>query len=168
MLAVAMLAFGALVWGIFLLGRESFGWPVGALAAFTLATREPFLSQGMRAYVDIPFLALVVARGGARGAPAAPRGAGARPARPGRPAAPGGLAARGRLLALPAAGPAAATRGAARRPWSWPRRSSGRLSDLAITGNALHSLTFTRDTAETLGPAAGHRERAGGDAAPAG
>ena len=61
MLALAMLAFGALVWGIFLLGRESFGWPVGALAAFMLATREPFLSQGMRAYVDIPFLALVVA-----------------------------------------------------------------------------------------------------------
>ena len=32
LLALAMLAWGALVWGVFLLGRESFGWVAGALA----------------------------------------------------------------------------------------------------------------------------------------
>jgi hypothetical protein len=149
-LALAMLAFGALVWGTFLLGRESFGWPVGALAAFTLATRDPFLSQGMRAYVDIPFLALVVAAAVLE----------ARRSRRGTPV----------LVLLGLAG--------LLRPEAWllagvywlylfpaveRRRAMGlaglvvaapliwALSDLAITGEALHSLTFTRDTAETLG-----------------
>ena len=49
------------MWGIFLLGREAFGPAAGVLAAFVVATRDPFLSQAVRAYVDIPFLALVVA-----------------------------------------------------------------------------------------------------------
>ena len=40
--------------------RFAFAWPVGLLAALVVATRVPFLSQGTRAYVDIPFLALVV------------------------------------------------------------------------------------------------------------
>src|SRR3954451_15511623 len=61
MLLLAMLAFGALVWGVYLLGAQCFGWAAGALAAFVVATREPFISQGVRAYVDVPFLALVVA-----------------------------------------------------------------------------------------------------------
>ena len=61
MLALALLAFGAFVWGVFLLGRESFGLAAGVLAAVVVATRDPFLSQAVRAYVDIPFLALVVA-----------------------------------------------------------------------------------------------------------
>jgi hypothetical protein len=60
MLALALLAWGVFVWGVFLLGRESFGWAAGALAAFVVATRDPFVSQAVRAYVDIPFLALVV------------------------------------------------------------------------------------------------------------
>ena len=60
MLLLAMFAFGALVWAVYLLGTQCFGWAAGALAAFVVATREPFLSQGMRAYVDVPFLALVM------------------------------------------------------------------------------------------------------------
>jgi hypothetical protein len=145
-----MLAFGALVWGIFLLGSECFGSAVGALAAFTLATREPFLSQGMRAYVDIPFLALVVAAAVLE----------ARRTRRGVPVL--ALLALAGLLRPEAwllAGvywlyllPALERRRAAllgglvvAAPLTWA------ISDLAITGDALHSLTFTRDTAETLG-----------------
>ena len=60
MLAVALLSFGVLLWAIFRLGQVAFAWPVGLLAALVVATRVPFLSQGVRAYVDIPFLALVV------------------------------------------------------------------------------------------------------------
>jgi hypothetical protein len=150
MLAVAMLAFGALVWGIFLLGRESFGWPVGALAAFTLATRDPFLSQGMRAYVDIPFLALVVAaavleaRRPRRGAPVLVLLALAGLLRPEAWL----LAGAYWLYLLPGLPrPRAAQLGGLvlAAPLAWA------ISDLAVTGNALHSLTFTRDTAETLG-----------------
>jgi hypothetical protein len=150
MLALAMLAFGALVWGIFLLGRECFGWPVGALAAFTVATREPFLSQGMRAYVDIPFLALVVAaavieaRRPRRGAPVLVLLALAGLLRPEAWLLAGAYwlyvymeLPRERALRLGALVLAA--------PVLWL------LSDALITGDALHSLTFTRDTAETLG-----------------
>jgi hypothetical protein len=150
MLALAMLAFGALVWGIFLLGRECFGWPVGALAAFTLATRDPFLSQGMRAYVDIPFLALVVAaavlevRRPRRGVPVLVLLALAGLLRP-----EAWLLAGAYWLYLLPAVPRrrAAWLGAlvAAAPLVWA------ISDLAVTGDALHSLTFTRDTAETLG-----------------
>jgi hypothetical protein len=150
MLALAMLAFGALVWGIFLLGRESFGWPVGALAAFTLATREPFLSQGMRAYVDIPFLALVVAaavleaRRARRGVPVLALLGLAGLLRPEAWLLAGAywlylLPALPRHRAVQLAGLVAAA------PLVWA------ISDLAVTGDALHSLTFTRDTAETLG-----------------
>ena len=152
MLALAMLAFGALVWGIFLLGRESFGWPVGALAAFTLATREPVPVPGHARLRGHPVPGAGGRRGGARGR--AGRAAGAPVlvllALAGllRPEA---WLLGGRLLALPAAGAAAAARGAARRPGRSPRRSLWALSDLAVTGDALHSLTFTRDTAETLG-----------------
>jgi hypothetical protein len=149
MLALAMLAFGALVWGVFLLGRECFGWPVGALAAFTLATREPFLSQGMRAYVDIPFLALVIgaavieARRPRRGAPVLVLLALAGLLRPEAWLLAGAywiyLRPESRGQALKLGGIVVAA------PLIWG------ISDLAITGNALHSLTFTKDTAETLG-----------------
>jgi hypothetical protein len=150
LLAIAMVSFGVLVWAIFLLGRECFSWPVGALAAFTVATREPFLSQGTRAYVDVPFLALVViaalmeVRKRRRGAPVLIMLALAGLLRPEAwllsvvywiYLAPT-LDRRARLwlgaLALAA-------------PFIWA------LSDLLITGNPVHSLTATRDTAETLG-----------------
>lgn len=150
MLAIALLAWGAFVWGVFLLGRESFGWAVGALAAFVVATRDPFLSQAVRAYVDIPFLALVVA-------------AGVLEMRRSRR----GLSA---LVLLGLAGllrPEAWLLGAAYWLYLLPALDRRRavvlaavaaappllwaLSDLAVTGDALHSLTFTRDTADTLG-----------------
>ena len=152
MLALAMLAFGALVWGVFLLGRESFGWPVGALAAFVVATRDPFLSQAVRAYVDIPFLALVVAAAVLEVRRPAPRAAGARAAR----RWPGCCARRRGCSAAPTGSTCCrdcrgGARLRARRAWSSRRRCCGRSATSPITGDPFHSLTFTRDTAETLG-----------------
>ena len=126
-----------------------FGWPVGALAAFTLATREPFLSQGSARLRGHPVPGAGGGRGGARGAPAAPRAAGARPARPGRPAAPGGLAAGGRLLALPAAGAAAAR----------ARRSSAALVVAAPLLWAISDLADHRRTRSTRSRSRGTRPR---------
>jgi hypothetical protein len=150
MLLIAMLAFGALVWAVFLLGRECFGWPAGALAAFVVATREPFISQGVRGYVDVPFLALVVAAAVLE----------ARRPRRGTPV----------LVLLALAGllrPEAWLLAAVYVVWLWPALDSrGRagaialaavapvlwaVSDLAVTGDPVFSLTNTRDTAETLG-----------------
>lgn len=157
MLALAMLAFGALVWSVFLLGRACFGWPVGAVAALVVATRVPYLSYGMRAYVDVPFLALIVfaalveVRSPRRGVPVLALLALAGLLRPEAwllsaaywvymyPA----LDRRGRawtgLLALSA-------------PLLWA------LSDLTITGSVVHSLSATRETAETLGRPRGVEE----------
>jgi len=150
MLALAMLAWGALVWGVFLLGRESFGWGAGALAAFVIATRDPFLSQAVRAYVDIPYLALIVAAGVLE----------IRRPRRGLPVLillglAGLLRPEAWLLSavywlyvareLPRARAVALAAVAIAPPVLWA------LSDLAVTGDPLHSLTFTRDTAETLG-----------------
>jgi hypothetical protein len=150
MLALALLAFGVFVWGVFLLGKESFGIAAGALAAFVVATRDPFLSQAVRAYVDIPFLALVVtaavleARRPKRGMPVLVLLALAGLLRPEAWLLGGAYwlyVSRG----LPGRRAAALAAVAAAPPLLWA------LSDLIITGDPLHSLTFTRDTAETLG-----------------
>jgi hypothetical protein len=45
---------------LLLLGRAWFGWAAGAAAALLFLTREPVLSFGVRAYVDLPFLCLVL------------------------------------------------------------------------------------------------------------
>jgi hypothetical protein len=60
MLGVVLLAIGFLVVGVYRLGRESFAWPVGVLAAAILATRAPPLNFGIRGYVDLPAIALIV------------------------------------------------------------------------------------------------------------
>jgi hypothetical protein len=150
MLALSLLSFGVLVWAVFLLGERCFSWPVGALAAFVVATREPFLSEGARAYVDIPFLAFVVT--------AAVLEAGR--ARRGVPvlvllALAGLLRPEAWLLSVAYWAYLARGAGTPERvrfgalalaaPFLWA------VSDLAVTGDALHSLTATRDTAETLG-----------------
>jgi hypothetical protein len=150
MLALALFAFGAFVWGVFLLGKESFGLAAGVLGAVVVATRDPFLSQAVRAYVDIPFLALVIAaavleiRQPSRGLPVLVLLALAGLLRPEAWLLGGAywLYAARRLPVREAAVLAAV---AAAPPLLWA------LSDLAVTGDPLHSLTFTRDTAETLG-----------------
>ncbi|HEU0249358.1 MAG TPA: hypothetical protein VFR48_01410 [Solirubrobacteraceae bacterium] len=58
--ALAYLGLGSLGYVIFRLGQEWFSTPVGLLAAAFVLTREPILSYGVRAYVDLPYLVLVL------------------------------------------------------------------------------------------------------------
>ena len=60
MLALVLFSIGWLAVGLYRLGRESFAWPVGVLAAAIFATRVPPLNFGIRGYVDLPAIALVV------------------------------------------------------------------------------------------------------------
>jgi hypothetical protein len=60
---ILALAFGALAacgWIIYSLGRRWFGWAGGLLAAAIFETRVPILSYGVRAYLDVPYLMLVL------------------------------------------------------------------------------------------------------------
>ena len=59
-LALAYLALAALPYLAFELGRTWFSWPVGLAAAAVLISRYEVLSYGVRAYVDIPYAALVL------------------------------------------------------------------------------------------------------------
>ena len=58
---LAYLALGAVGYLVFRLGALWFDPWIGAVAAAVVLTREPLLSDGVRAYVDIPYLALVLA-----------------------------------------------------------------------------------------------------------
>jgi hypothetical protein len=58
--ALGFLALSACGWVVYRLGAEWFGRAAGALAAVILLTRVPILSYGVRAYVDIPYLLLVL------------------------------------------------------------------------------------------------------------
>ena len=146
--ALAYLALASLGYLVYRLGARWFSWPVGLAAAALVLSRYEVLSYGVRAYVDIPYVALVLAALRARDAPPARRLAGDRAARPRRPAAPRGVAVRRRLLALPVARRrrprerAALAALVALAPVLWA------LSDLAVTGNPLWSLTNTRSTAQ--------------------
>jgi hypothetical protein len=149
MLGLALLSFGALVWAVFRLGWVAFSWPVGLLAALVVVTRVPFLSLGVRAYVDIPFLALVVlaavleVQRPRRGWPVLGLLAIAGLHRP----EVWLLAAAYWVYLAPALdreGKMGALALVAAPPLVWA------LSDLIVTGDPFHSLSGTRDTAETL------------------
>ncbi|HEY5286684.1 MAG TPA: hypothetical protein VIJ50_06230 [Solirubrobacteraceae bacterium] len=58
--ALAFLALSACGWIVYRLGSEWFGRAAGALAALILLTRVPVLSYGVRAYVDVPYMLLVL------------------------------------------------------------------------------------------------------------
>jgi hypothetical protein len=58
--ALGFLALSACAWVVYRLGSEWFGRAAGALAALILITRVPVLSDGVRAYVDVPYLLLVL------------------------------------------------------------------------------------------------------------
>jgi hypothetical protein len=149
--ALGFLALSACGWVIYRLGAEWFGPAAGALAGLIFLTRVPVLSYGVRAYVDIPYLLLVL---GALLLETRRRGHTARRAGSGLPV----LA----LLAL----------AGLLRPEAWAfsglywlylKDRSPRLvlmtvaaplvwvlSDLAITGHPFWSLTNTQHTVETL------------------
>jgi hypothetical protein len=154
--ALGFLALSGCGWVVYRLGELWFGRAAGILAALILLTRVPILSYGVRAYVDVPYLLLVLSavlvasRRRASGDPPAGAAVLALLALAGllRPEAwvfsglywlylmtrrPRSLRAIAGLTLLAAAAPLV---------WL--------LSDLAITGDALWSLTNTRHTAKTL------------------
>ena len=147
--ALAYLSLAALGYVVFVLGSRWFSWPVGLAAAAFVLSRYEVLSYGVRAYADLPYVVLVLA---ALAIESRRRRAGLpvlAAARARRPAAPGGMALRRRLLVLPVAGADPARARTARlavaaAPALWV------ISDAAITGHPLWSLTNTRATAKTL------------------
>ncbi len=58
--ALGFFALAACGWGVYRLGALWFNRAVGAVAAAVLLTRGEVLSYGVRAYVDLPYLALVL------------------------------------------------------------------------------------------------------------
>jgi len=162
------LSLALLGWVVYALGREWFNTAAGLLAAAIVLTRVPVLDFGARAYVDIPYLVLVLGallvetRRPRCGAPVLALLALAGLLRPEAwlfsAAYLAWLLAPGVRLSLRGAGPqrSAAWRDAApllalaaSGPLLWC------LHDLLLTGNALHSLTGTRDNAESLGRVTG-------------
>ena len=58
---LAYLVLGAIVYLVYRLGSEWFDRPIGVLAALIVLTRVPFISNGLRAFADLPYVALVLA-----------------------------------------------------------------------------------------------------------
>jgi hypothetical protein len=162
--ALAFLALATCAWLIYELGARWFGRAAGALAAVVFLTRVPVISDGVRAYLDIPYLTfvlgalLLVSRRPSTGAPVLGLLALAGLLRPEAWVFSGlywlylmGLLP-ARLRALLPPGEPIRERGRALRlallaaaaPLLWLG------SDLAITGNPLWSLTNTQHTASTL------------------
>ncbi len=156
--ALAFLALSACGWVLYRLGSAWFGRAAGAIAALVFLTRVPVLSYGVRAYVDVPYLLLVLGallvetRRPRAGEPVLALLALAGLLRPEAWAFAGlywlyavvlaprrgwsEAPSRARVLRLTAL--------AACAPLVWV------FSDLAITGDPLWSLTNTRHTASTL------------------
>jgi hypothetical protein len=57
-MVVAYVSLGLVGYLVYRLGSLWFDRPIGAVAALIVLTRAPYLSNGLRAYVDIPFVAL--------------------------------------------------------------------------------------------------------------
>jgi hypothetical protein len=59
-MVIAYLALGLTGYLVYRLGSLWFDRPIGAVAALIVLTRAPFLSNGLRAYVDLPYIALAL------------------------------------------------------------------------------------------------------------
>lgn len=57
---IAYLSLGLVGYLVYRLGSLWFDRPVGAVAALIVLTRAPYLSNGLRAYVDLPYIALAL------------------------------------------------------------------------------------------------------------
>jgi hypothetical protein len=57
---VAYASLGLVAYLVYRLGARWFDRPIGAVAAVFVLTRAPYLSNGLRAYVDLPYIALVL------------------------------------------------------------------------------------------------------------
>ncbi|HEY2398108.1 MAG TPA: hypothetical protein VGH78_03860 [Solirubrobacteraceae bacterium] len=151
--ALGFLALAACGWVVYALGSRWFGRAAGALAAVVLLTRVPILSYGVRAYVDLPYILLLLSallvesRRPRAGVPVLALLALAGLLRPEAWAFSGLYWL---YLMVPAQRPtgrsdiARLTLLAAAAPLIWI------VSDLLITGDPLWSLTNTRNTASTL------------------
>ncbi|WP_027007880.1 hypothetical protein [Conexibacter woesei] len=152
LIVLGFFALGMLGWLVYALGRAWFTPLTGVVAALLVLTREPVLSYGVRAYVDIPYICLLL---GALLAETKRSRAGTVP-----------------LVLLAFAGllrPEAWLFAVVYAWWLWrggvlrPLHIAlvvgapllWALSDLVITGDPLHSLTGTRSTAESLGRVTG-------------
>ena len=60
-MVVAYASLGLVGYLVYRLGSLWFDRPIGALAALIVLTRAPYLSNGLRAYIDLPYIALVLA-----------------------------------------------------------------------------------------------------------
>jgi hypothetical protein len=176
--ALAFLALSACGWMLYRLGSAWFGRGAGIVAALVLLTRVPVLSYGVRAYVDVPYTLLVLAallvetRKRYAGAPVLALLALAGLLRPEAWIFSGIywvylLAPSLRSRSQRAQG----TEPTGRASATYPARSREQLarlallaaaapviwivSDLLVTGNAMWSLTNTKQTAATLGRATG-------------
>jgi hypothetical protein len=59
-MVVAYLSLGLVGYLVYRLGSLWFDRPIGVVAALIVLTRAPYLSNGLRAYVDLPYIALVL------------------------------------------------------------------------------------------------------------
>jgi hypothetical protein len=160
---LGFLALSGCAWVIFRLGQQWFGAAAGALAALLFLTRVPVISYGVRAYLDVPYVLLVLSallvevRRPRAGAPVLALLALAGLLRPEAWVFSGlywlylaGLLPRWARERLPAEEPpdrgrlVRLTLLAAAAPLVWL------ISDLLVTGNPLWSLTNTRHTASAL------------------
>jgi hypothetical protein len=143
---IAFLALGAVGWLCFELASHWFGTAAGIVAALLILTRIPMLSFGVRAYVDIPYVALAL-------------GAIVAEARGPHPRTTLALLALAGLLRPEAWLLSLAYVAYRRDPKLLPLALSApvlwALYDLALTGDPLHSLTGTRHGAEVLERATG-------------
>jgi hypothetical protein len=57
-MVIAYASLGLIAWLLYWLGTRWFDRWIGAVAAAIVLTRAPFLSNGLRAYVDLPYIAL--------------------------------------------------------------------------------------------------------------
>ncbi|HET8949422.1 MAG TPA: hypothetical protein VFN44_02895 [Solirubrobacteraceae bacterium] len=146
MVIATLLAFGALVYLAFALGRELYSPWVGLVAALVVLTRPVMERDALLAYQDVPFAALVVgavlaeARGPKRGATVLALLAVAGLLRP-EAWVLSGLYVLWIWRENDSRGRATAVAIAAAAPLIWA------LSDWAVTGDPLHSLHGTADLA---------------------
>lgn len=60
-IVIAYISLGLLAWLVYKLGSAWFNRAIGGVAAFLVMTSAPVLSNGLRAYIDIPYLVLCLA-----------------------------------------------------------------------------------------------------------
>jgi hypothetical protein len=150
LLAICVLSFVAMVAGMYRLGKASFGWVVGLVAALLVLSRLDFPFLAARGYIDIPYLALIL------------WAAALEAARPRRGRAVWILLTLAGLL-RPEAWVLAGLYGLW-LAWGRPLREWVRvaaivaiapllwaLSDLIVTGDPLYSLHYTTESARQLG-----------------